>query len=151
MKKWRKFHNDFCGIGSFIETLIALVIVISAVSILASQLPLLFNFNSEDELESDANTILQKSLSMMMNEKGLLKPEQLEKKEITAINLLVADGFKIDIIPICCQGEMIEPWTVFSSDSIPKSLERCVILRSPVAIEAGYGKVIAAEMVVIVW
>lgn len=151
MTQWRSLYQDARGTGSFLEAMLAMMVICCALGLLAAQLPRLLPTSCPGGLEDDADELRDRALAALVDAEGVVHQRLLLEMDWGQIHLDSAIGCRVDIRPICCQGETMAMQTVLSWGILPDRLEMCVVLSEPISLMVGGGKVMAAEMLVMVW
>jgi hypothetical protein len=151
MTQCRSLCQDARGAGSFLEAMLAMMVICCAFGLLAAHLPQLISASGPGGLERDAEALQDQALTALVDAEGVVRHIHLLEIDLEQMHLRSAIGCRIDILPVCCQGETMATQTVLSWGILPERLEMCLVLSVPISLEVGGGKVMAAEMLVMVW
>jgi hypothetical protein len=143
---------DRSGVGSFLEAMLAMMVISSALCLLMVQLPLLAPVADPAEaLMAEANDLLERTLRLLEGPDGLVREAQLASFEPKELSLARAQGCKVEVRPMCVDGPGPPTRLLHLSGPVPDRLDSCAAVDAPISLDLGGGRVQAAVLSVVVW
>jgi hypothetical protein len=144
--------SDREATGSFLEAMLAMMVITCAVCLLTAYLPGFIG--QEDPLQGlrhDAENVLTTVIEELENEAGVVQERDLQRVESLDIRLSSGQGCKVEVLVLAAGNEGEEVTELHRSGQVVEAMDSCMVLTEPIGLEGEGGRVRAALLVVMVW
>ena len=147
-----RLSSDREATGSFLEAMLAMMVISCAMCLLTAHLPgLLEQEDPQRGLRSDAENAMASILDELKDERGTVRERDLQKAEGRDIRLLSGQCCKVEVHILAVGSQGGERREIHRSGQMVEALADCLVLTEPIALEGDGGRVRAALLVVMVW